>query len=64
MSKADNRKVRSRRKVCLKLAINTSKKKSEKRKHHSKQRNVHSTPEKDLTEFLDSYKLLIKTRSL
>ena len=51
--KADNRKGRSRCEICLKLTINTSKKKSEKQKHHGKQRNAHSTPRKDLTEVLD-----------
>ena len=44
MSKADNRKDRSRREICLKLTINTSKKKWQKQKYHSKQRHVHSTP--------------------
>ena len=53
MSKSDNRKGRSRREICLKLTINKSKKKFQKQKHHLKQRNVHSTPEKDLTEVLD-----------
>ena len=47
MSRADNRKGRLRREICLKLTINKSKKK------YQKQRNVHSTPEKDFTEVLD-----------
>ena len=54
MSKADNRKGRSRREICLKLTINKAKLSNlKKKKHHSKQGNVHSKPEKNLTEVLD-----------
>ena len=59
MSKADNRNGRSRREICLKLTINTSKKKSQKQKH------VHSTPEKDFIEVLDILQVVNKdTQSL
>ena len=65
MSKADNRKSRSRREICLKLTIETSKKKSWKQKHHSKQKHVHSTSGMHLTEVLDVLKGLNKeTQSL
>ena len=57
MSEDSNRKDRSRREICLKLTINKSKEKSWKQKHHSKQRNVHSTPEKDLTEVVDMWQV-------
>ena len=53
MSMMDHRKGRSRREICLKFKVNTSKNKSYKRKHHSKQKHVHSTPEKEFTEVLD-----------
>ena len=52
MLKADNRKSRSRREICLKLTIKTSKK-DRKNKHHSQQGHVHNTPEKYLDKVLD-----------
>ena len=60
MCKADNRNGRSRREICLKLTINTSKKKSQRQKHNSKQRRVHSTPEEDFTEVLDMLQVVNK----
>ena len=45
-------KSRSSSEICLKLTIKTSKKKSEKQKHRSKQRHVLSIPEKHLNKVL------------